>query len=421
MDAKILCVVVLFAVVGLCGAQSIPDQDWGYVDVRPQAHMFWWLYGRLNVSARSTSPLIMWLQGGPGASSTGFGNFEEIGPLDVNLKPRSGTWANVANLIFVDNPVGTGFSYVDSPSAYTVNEDQIAQDLTTLFSAFLKKYPVFQQTPFYIFSESYGGKMAASFSRTLAKAINSSQISANFQGVALGDSWINPIKFVDAWVPYLLYTSEIDENRVAPIYASINATHVALQEKKYKLATDLWGAIEGLISEATNGVSWYNILDRSGDDDNLGLSSYLKRTSDDPLTALMNGPIKTKLGIPANVSWGGQSNDVFDHLSEDFMQSVVDTVDNLLSGGLHVIVYSGNLDLICCTPGTLAWMNELKWGGLNKWKETARTSFAVNGLQVGYEKTYANLRMFFIFASGHMVPADQPEAALAMVQAIISH
>lgn len=34
-------------------------------------------------------------QGGPGASSTGFGNFEEIGPLDRELDERDTTWVNM--------------------------------------------------------------------------------------------------------------------------------------------------------------------------------------------------------------------------------------------------------------------------------------------------------------------------------------
>lgn len=51
---------------------------------------------------------------------------------------------------------GTGYSYVDDDSAYTTNEKQIASDLLALLSGFYKKYPVFQSTPFYIFSESYG-------------------------------------------------------------------------------------------------------------------------------------------------------------------------------------------------------------------------------------------------------------------------
>ena len=42
-------------------AQTIPDEDWGYVDVRPEAHMFWWLYGAQSAQ-RDSLPLIMWLQ-----------------------------------------------------------------------------------------------------------------------------------------------------------------------------------------------------------------------------------------------------------------------------------------------------------------------------------------------------------------------
>ena len=83
-------------------------------------------------------------QGGPGGSSTGFGNFEEIGPYDVYLNPRNTTWVQAANVLFVDNPVGTGYSYVDEDSAYTTNVDEIAQDLLTLFKAFLKTNTVFQ-------------------------------------------------------------------------------------------------------------------------------------------------------------------------------------------------------------------------------------------------------------------------------------
>lgn len=86
----------------------------------------------------------VYMQGGPGGSSTGFGNFGEIGPYDVDLNPRNTTWVQVANVLFVDNPVGTGYSYVDHDSAYTTNVDQIAQDLLTLFSAFLQANTVFQ-------------------------------------------------------------------------------------------------------------------------------------------------------------------------------------------------------------------------------------------------------------------------------------
>ncbi|MCH93806.1 serine carboxypeptidase-like 51, partial [Trifolium medium] len=49
--------------------------------------MFWWHYKSPNRVENSSEPwpIILWLQGGPGGSGVGFGNFEEIGPLDVNL------------------------------------------------------------------------------------------------------------------------------------------------------------------------------------------------------------------------------------------------------------------------------------------------------------------------------------------------
>lgn len=101
----------------------IPSEAWGYVDVREDAFMFWWLYGAQTTdpTERLHKPLVMWFQGGPGASSTGYGNFEEIGPLDVNLEPRNTTWIKEANVLFVDNPVGCGYSFVDDPAALTTN------------------------------------------------------------------------------------------------------------------------------------------------------------------------------------------------------------------------------------------------------------------------------------------------------------
>ena len=84
-------------------SQEIPSEDWNYVEVRENAFMFWWLYGAKtsDPSERVNKPLIMWLQGGPGDSSTGFGNFEELGPLTVELKPRNTTWIQAANQYYL--------------------------------------------------------------------------------------------------------------------------------------------------------------------------------------------------------------------------------------------------------------------------------------------------------------------------------
>lgn len=124
----------------------------GYVNIRPNAHTFYWLYYAAHftgsdyepIEQPETKPLVLWLQGGPGASSTGFGNFELIGPLDTNLGIRNSSWINYVNLLFVDNPVGTGFSYVDDESAYATDNAMIGQDLTDFLIVFMNKFPKYQ-------------------------------------------------------------------------------------------------------------------------------------------------------------------------------------------------------------------------------------------------------------------------------------
>lgn len=65
--------------------------------------------------------------------------------------------------MFIDNPVGTGFSYVENATAYTKTNAQIALDLVECMKGILKELPKFSDVPTYILTESYGGKMGAEF------------------------------------------------------------------------------------------------------------------------------------------------------------------------------------------------------------------------------------------------------------------
>ncbi|KAM0040950.1 putative carboxypeptidase C [Helianthus debilis subsp. tardiflorus] len=70
------------------------------------------------------------LQGGQDGSRVGIGNFGEVGLLDRN--PRNFTWLRKADLLFVDNPVGTGYSSVKDEKLLVKTDEEAARDLTTL-------------------------------------------------------------------------------------------------------------------------------------------------------------------------------------------------------------------------------------------------------------------------------------------------
>ncbi|KAL5473680.1 hypothetical protein EMCRGX_G028196 [Ephydatia muelleri] len=396
--------------------------------------MFWWLYGSTGTTPRNETPLVMWLQGGPGASSTGFGNFEEIGPLDVNQAYRPFTWVKAANVLFVDNPVGTGYSYVTDNSAYTTNVSQIADDLLTLFQAFLQQQPAFQNVPFYIFSESYGGKMAAAFGLTLFNAIKAGQVKCIFKGVALGDSWISPVDSVATWSSYLLSLSQINYNGMAQLDSLTVEIEKALANGDYTLATNLWSTSEDTVESLTDNVNFYNVLQHNVPDDSLKSLTPMERAMrrhllvnlGDALSDLMNGPIRKYLGdIPANVVWGGQSDQVFSKQEGDFMKDVVGTVGQLLSVGVNVTVYSGELDLIVDVLGTLQWINKLPWSGLKDFLAAARVPlYPPSGEATkdtgAFYQAYQNLHFYWILNAGHMVPSDAAEMAFTMLKRIIN-
>ncbi|XP_076453071.1 retinoid-inducible serine carboxypeptidase-like isoform X2 [Babylonia areolata] len=393
--------------------------------------MFWWWYKSTSPKGYTNVPLVLWLQGGPGGSSTGFGNFAEIGPLDQQLKPRNTTWLTTANLLFIDNPVGTGYSFVDSDKAYTTDVQQIAADLLTIFKAFIKINEELSTVPFYIFSESYGGKMTAAFSQVLYKAVQAGDIKCNFKGFAMGDSWISPVDSTYSWGPYLYANSLIDRTQLIALNETAKRIAALIKDGQWAKATDEWSLLEDEVENNTDGVNFYNIQkwgssEQSNSKFSVRLTSFehavlrhLKPLHEDSLSKLMNGPIRKKLGcIPDNVTWGGQSGEVFTKQSGDFMKPVTDIVDSMIMGTpLKVVVYSGQLDLIVDNLGTEAWVYRLKIA--DQFSKAKKNAMEINGIPQAFAKIAKNFEYYYILAAGHMVPADNGPAALLMLKSIV--
>ncbi|XP_057831209.1 serine carboxypeptidase-like 51 isoform X2 [Cryptomeria japonica] len=420
-----------------------PDgsEEWGYVEVRPKAHIFWWHYISPQ-RAGADWPIIMWLQGGPGASGTGIGNFQEVGPLDTQLQPRNTTWLQKADLLFVDSPVGTGFSYVENKTLLSKTDAQVAADLLTFLKEFFKNSTL-QESPIFIVGESYGGKPTSMVGLALSKAIEAGDIKAKLGGVLLGDSWISPVDYVLSWGPLLKDVSRLELADAENVNSIALKIKEQIRKGKYLDATSSWSELESVIDSASNSVDFYNfLLDSSADPLSITttLQSMARRSpqryvkyltskqnigqsgKNFDLSTFMNGGIRKKLQIiPSNIVWGEQSNAVFQALANDFMKSAVDVVDELLSRGEKVTIYNGQVDLICATIGTEAWVQQLKWRGLDGFNSTTRTPLYCNGtVTKGYLKSYKNLYFFWVLGAGHFIPVDNPCVALMMLDTVVN-
>ena len=90
------------------------------------------------------------------------------------------------------------------------------------------------------------------------------------------------------------------------------------------------------------------------------------------------------------------------------------------AAGVPVVIYSGQLDLICCHIGTEDWIQGLNWEGrAGIEKAPSQPLLHQDGELMGFRKQHKNLQMYVLLNAGHMVPRDQPRAGLLLVDSVL--
>lgn len=143
------------------------------LSVKDDHNLFYWFFKN---TALTNPPLVLWINGGPGSTSM-FGLFLENGPLrvtktgtgldDFQIKLSSeGSWVDIADVIFLDQPVNTGFSY---GKTYIDRMETGADHFVLFLNKFFKMYPEYKGRDFYISGESYAGKYLPHFTYQISK------------------------------------------------------------------------------------------------------------------------------------------------------------------------------------------------------------------------------------------------------------
>ena len=175
----------------------------GYLDIADDKHLFFWFFEARHNPAEA--PLVLWLNGGPGCSST-TGLLFELGPCMIgtdgkNVTHNPHSWTESANVIFLDQPVNVGYSYADGSTS--VNTTPVAaEDVWAFLELFLARFPSYSKLAFHIAAESYGGMYAPSiasviYNKNLALAQNAAQfhphlLHINLVSVIIGNGLTDP-------------------------------------------------------------------------------------------------------------------------------------------------------------------------------------------------------------------------------------
>ncbi|OWM90668.1 hypothetical protein CDL15_Pgr020973 [Punica granatum] len=145
----------------------------GYVTVN-KSHgraLFYWFFEATDKP--DEKPVLLWLNGGPGCSSIGYGEAAELGPFfpqkhQPKLKLNPYSWNKAANLLFLEAPVGVGFSYTNTSRDLSELGDTVtAKDSYRFLVNWFHRFPQFKSHEFYISGESYAGHYVPQLSEVI--------------------------------------------------------------------------------------------------------------------------------------------------------------------------------------------------------------------------------------------------------------
>ena len=215
---------------GICETTPGVNQYSGYITVNGSGNYFFWFFeARSNPT---TAPLAAWVQGGPGCSSLA-GLFSENGPCTfqngsstTTLNPNS--WNTYANMLYIDFPVGVGFSYGQDQVDST---DSASPLFWTLMQAFYAQFPQYTNRSFGLFTESHGGHYGPAFASYIAdhnNAIGNGSVTGtkiNMVALGINDGWIDPTIQYRSYIDYshdTSYNGQIDNSTYASTLAAYN-------------------------------------------------------------------------------------------------------------------------------------------------------------------------------------------------------
>ncbi|OJT14353.1 Pheromone-processing carboxypeptidase kex1 [Trametes pubescens] len=177
---------------------GLPRMFAGNIPVNRQGHpndtLFFWAFEKAGANgtltapadANNTDPWIIWLQGGPGSSGM-IALTTENGPIHVLANGswvlNNFSWNHLADTIWIDQPVGTGFSTADS-TGYVPDEDQTGEDFLGFLSNLVKVFPSLATRPLFLTGESYAGTYIPYITKHIFQAENP---PVKLRKIAIGD------------------------------------------------------------------------------------------------------------------------------------------------------------------------------------------------------------------------------------------
>ncbi|KAJ3675251.1 hypothetical protein LUZ60_004293 [Juncus effusus] len=272
----------------------------------------------------------------------------------------------VANMLFLESPVGVGFSYSNSKedNKLALGDTGATEDAYVFLLNWLERFPEYKNRDFYIIGQSFAGRYIPLLANYIVSKNANSSIKINLKGVA------------------------------------------AALEKALP-SIDIYNVYAPSCQNKINGALSYGEMTKIDP----CLEDYTKAYFDLPevQTALHANITRTR-----EFEWDkcrkGISMETWNYSSP----TMVPVVKELLSSGLRTWIYNGDMDSVCPVAATKKFLNKTGVEQID-----GRREFFSDLEIAGFVTSYANVTVVVVRGSGHMVPKDQPQTALLLFSSFL--
>ncbi|KAL1209786.1 Serine carboxypeptidase-like 35 [Cardamine amara subsp. amara] len=432
-------------VIGLPGQPPVNFRHYaGYVNLGPQqkqkALFYWFFEAQQNSSHR---PLVLWLNGGPGCSSIAYGAAQELGPFLAHTNSGKLTfndfsWNKEANMLFLEAPVGVGFSYTNNSMDLRKLGDQVtAEDSLAFLINWFMRFPEFRSNEFYITGESYAGHYVPQLAEVIfdrnKKVTRDSHI--NLKGFMIGNAVINEGTDMAGLVDYAWSHAIISDEVHNNIHGSCR-----FEEDTSNKTEQCYDYFKGFM-DAYSDIDIYSIytpvclssLSSSSPRKPKLVVSPRLLTSHEMWDALPSGydPCTegyaesyfnrkdVQLALHANVTNLPYPYTPCSGVIKGWSEapsSMIPIIQKLLTGGLRIWIYSGDTDGRVPVTSTRYSIKKMGLKVKSPWRSWFHKSQVA-----GWVETYAGgLTFVTVRGAGHQVPSFAPPQSLTLFSHFLS-
>eukprot|EP00253_Pinus_taeda_P011192 PITA_11192 len=312
-----------------------------------------------------------------------------------------------ANLLFLESPVGVGFSYSNTSTDLLDNGDnRTAEDSLAFLINWFQRFPQYNYREFYIWGESYAGHYVPQLAKKVYEYNKgNSNPFINLKGFMVGnpltDDYYDNTGRIQYWWSHALISDATYNNII---------NNCNFKQLNFSTACDNYLNDAGTETGNIDSYDIYAPFRRRMDGYDPCIENYAE--------IYYNRP-DVQAALHANTthipySWTGCSNGVFNSWTDsDF--SVLPIYKELIAAGLRIWVSSGDVDSVLPFTGTMMSINQLSLPITIPWYPWYVDNQTVGGWTEGYEGlTFATVR-----GAGHFVPLFQPKRALKLFQSFI--